>query len=230
MSMAEQAPEPSMEEILSSIRDAINEDKTPASTPSLSGNPFSSTQTAAAAAPAQPAQAAPAAEPETSKSSDPFAELTRRLHETRESVQRQMQKATSPSSSPLQPSHTLPIQSQPAPEPAAPTPPPPAQAQPAPAGAADHQNEFSRIVENLSRAAPAVAEQPAAPPPAPTEKPAQFGQRQPADSATDEKLIVDAVLRRIIEPAVKSWLDENLTRLVTETVRDEMQKAAAKQP
>ena len=45
----------------------------------------------------------------------------------------------------------------------------------------------------------------------------------------DEQQLMEAVLRRIIEPAVKSWLDENLTRLVTETVRDELQKAAPKQ-
>ncbi len=87
MSASNAAAEPSMEEILSSIRQAINED-IPGAVPENTGDPFASGSSAEAAfSSPPPGQAFDAA---VHESHDPFAELTRKLNETRESVQKQM--------------------------------------------------------------------------------------------------------------------------------------------
>ncbi|MEM7424962.1 MAG: DUF2497 domain-containing protein [Pseudomonadota bacterium] len=228
--MAEQAPEPTMEEILSSIRDAINDDKPSSEASPLNGDPFGSSPAAG------PDPAVPQAN--ASGSQDPFAELSRRLHETRESVHKQMQEASTPSGL------TAPQTQSSAAPPAAPSlEAAAAQATPASgldtriaeaASAEDHRNEFSQIVANLSRRAPEPAESAVAPPappaaaPAPGPAMARSAVSTPSPSLSgelDERTLMEAVLRKIIEPAVKSWLDENLTRLVTETVRDELRKS-----
>ena len=39
--------------------------------------------------------------------------------------------------------------------------------------------------------------------------------------------MLDAVLRQVVEPAVKAWLDENLSRIVQDVVREEVRRVAS---
>lgn len=339
-----------MEEILSSIRQAINED-IPGTVPETSGDPFASGSIAEAAfSSPPPGHAFDATVHETH---DPFAELTRKLNETRESVQKQMHgvssnlkseqpeassvvpEAPSPqpappeaSAVPTPPTAATPVPTftaaappavQTAPTPSAPKPEPhplraavfssePAPTQSAPAPKATESSgglaaltarvagEFRTPTQQAesapSRPASVEAEpmqftpppadpQPAAQPQvpdlkwAPTEPPApaQTFAPQPAraaepelppvsapepklgaepvvetkaerdlfpkltaiverssleksSSAKTDDAMVDLVLRRILEPAVKSWLDENLPKIVTEVVREEVRRVA----
>ena len=153
--------------------------------------------------------------------------MTRRLHETRENVHRQMQEATTQSVT-AAPSPALAVEA------AA------AQVSPAtnlgnstatpPAKADDHKNEFSQIVANLSQRS-AERTQAAVPPPPVQTAPAvstvsnTYGRAPASTGEIDERILMEAILRKLIEPAVQSWLDENLTHLVTETVREEIRKA-----
>lgn len=342
-----------MEEILSSIRQAINED-IPGTVPETTGDPFASGSSAEAAfATPPPGQAFDATVHETH---DPFAELTRKLNETRESVQKQMHgvssnlktdqpdafsapPAESPRETPTQQAPVVPTapltaapepqrQVEPAPADApvtqsAPTPsvpkpephplraavfssdPAPAQTAPAPKPAessgglaaltARVADEFRAPVQPASPPSPALepaqaqpepkvaaasaapqepAAQPAPQPKAPElkwsppETPAPSMTARPAEpavtpaiprdpkpapkvetsaeedpfpkltaiveraslektsSAKTDDAMVDLVLRRILEPAVKSWLDENLPKIVTEVVREEVRRVA----
>ncbi len=350
MSASNAAAEPSMEEILSSIRQAINED-IPGAVPETSGDPFASGSSAEAAfSSPPPGQAFDAT---VHESHDPFAELTRKLNETRESVQKQMHGVSSnlrseqPEAGTAQPAPEAPApqvapappapsaaQHAPAPAPVVPTPPvsapapapqafqpPPAQAAPKPEPhpiraavfSAEPEDEQSSPVVNKAEASgglaaltarvadefrasneasssaptPPVAEAPATPEPAikpqmpelswgsatraapePTEPAARAeptreappevavapkaepkaapkveakaavdpfpkltaiverGSPEKTTSAKTDDAMVDLVLRRILEPAVKSWLDENLPKIVTEVVREEVRRVA----
>ena len=329
MSASNAAAEPSMEEILSSIRQAINED-IPGAVPETSGDPFASGSSAEAAFAAPP----PGQEFDATvhSSHDPFAELTRKLNETRESVQKQMHGVSSNLRS-EQPEEEQAVQPAAPAEPAAqeiPTPPPPApeappvvkggpdpfraavfsseseQAAPeekpsAPQASSALQALTTRVEEqkpadaassvaerikesraeapadtapvsggasgpqvpelswaSAERAAPAPVREekpdpaPAAekaPPAMPSMKTAEPAEAELAPKAEADPLskltavaetqaavsaggaktdqaMVDLVLRRILEPAVKSWLDDNLPRIVTEVVREEVRRVA----
>ncbi len=228
MSMAEQAPEPTMEEILSSIRHAINDDKPAPSAPPLGSEPLAAT--ASPETNQAPAATAIPADPDAAREHDPFAALTRRLHETRVDVHRQMQEASTaslpasdhaPSTPPAMASAAA--QASPASGFSTAAPPPAASGE-------DHKNEFSQIVANLSQRSTERSPAEVPPPPPrtlqpPASAPATFGQASNTALDLDDRTLMEAVLRKIIEPAIKSWLDENLTRLVTETVRDEIRKS-----
>ena len=234
MSAVDPVAEPSMEEILSSIRDAIN-DEAPAGSalPSINGDPFGAGSSAEAAFSSPPP--GQNFDSSTHRSHDPFSELTRKLNETRESVHQQMQQA----STPTKPSE-------------APARAPAAQAEPTVASTfgskpeeqvPDQRAEFSAIVSNLARREPAASIPPPAPAPAPP--PVQPAARAPVqpqvpqpdpviasnapDSSTSpsDAAMLDAMLRRVVEPAVKAWLDENLSRIVTDVVREEVRRVAS---
>ncbi|MCP5080869.1 MAG: DUF2497 domain-containing protein [Alphaproteobacteria bacterium] len=349
MSASNAAAEPSMEEILSSIRQAINED-IPGAVPENAGDPFASGSSAEAAFSAPPpGQAFDAA---VHESHDPFAELTRKLNETRESVQKQMHGVSSnlrsdpPASAPeerfqteAQPAPPPPVKAEapaPTPEPptlapweaaapapeieepksiraaifsAAPQETPPGETADAAAAAGALQALTARVAdqqktpveppkpapEPVPTPAPEVAEAPAAKPAsalasisegtaispmpelswasadrsAPTQsaalekpefiKPASFDKPAPsapetapvakpktdtdpfpkltamvergitesAGSVKTDDAMADLVLRRILEPAIRSWLDDNLPDIVTEIVRDEVRRVAS---
>lgn len=320
-----------MEEILSSIRQAINED-IPGAVPEPTGDPFASGSSAEAAfAAPPPGQEFDAA---VHNSHDPFAELTRKLNETRESVQKQMhgvsstlrseqpeeQQAAEPETAaepePQEPpappvlAPQTPPASQGAPDPfraavfSAETPPTVAEEKPAdPEPAVGLQALTNRFVEQKSaepvQTSSSVAERISesrteAPTPQPTsdgdsssqvpelswasaelaasapvrkEKPepapmaevvkrdepkpepivsaksdvapktetdplakltavAESQAAVSAGSSKTDNAMVDLVLRRILEPAVKSWLDDNLPKIVTEVVREEVRRVA----
>ncbi len=244
MSAVDPVAEPSMEEILSSIRDAINDDAPTASSPSpLDGDPFASGSTAEAAF------SAPSSgqnfDSTTYRSHDPFSELARKFNETRANVHQQMQQA----STPTKPSETVPP-TQPAEQAAVPVAP---EASNSDQPAADQRTEFSTIVSNLARrqpvpppasadavhsgvavtpapSIPASATQSAIPPvpaPAPTKVQATAPSVSSGSAAPSDSAMLDAVLRQVVEPAVKAWLDENLSRIVTDVVREEMRRVAS---
>ena len=242
MSAVDPVAEPSMEEILSSIRDAIN-DEAPAGSPipPINDDPFSSGSTAETAfSTPPPGQKFDTA---THRSHDPFSELTRKLNETRATVHHQMQQAstpTKPSEAPAQIQPTKPV------------------AAPASVFGAkteepvhDERAEFTSIVSNLARRQPL-------PPPAPSapsldaREPARFGAAAPAQptdpapsiqvpvqeqsflssaaassAAPSDNAMLDALLRQVVEPAVKTWLNDNLSRIVTEVVREEVRRVAS---
>ena len=328
MSASNAAAEPSMEEILSSIRQAINED-IPGAVPESSGDPFASGSSAEAAFSAPPP--GQAFDATVHASHDPFAELTRKLNETRESVQKQMHgvsstirseqqkeeaKESAPAAAPPEPAaqeiqppparqsapdpfraavfsgETEPVQTEN--EPAAVEPSGALQAltarvaeQQAESEQAGGTNSVAARIQETQPEEPAKALEPAAPAhkpvpelswasaersvpaalreespepaptaeitapsaPAPTLDPAPAAALDPqpvieesplaklagvggaqaplsAESAKTDDAMVDLVLRRILEPAVKTWLDENLPRIVTEVVRDEVRRVA----
>ncbi|MEM8688148.1 MAG: DUF2497 domain-containing protein [Pseudomonadota bacterium] len=328
MSASNAAAEPSMEEILSSIRQAINED-IPNAVPEPAGDPFASGSSAEAAFSAPPP--GQAFDATVHASHDPFAELTRKLNETRESVQKQMHGVSStlrsetakadaeeaaPATPPaeqasqeLQPpparqgapdpfraavfsGETEPVK--PETEPPAIEPSGPLQAltarvteQQADAEQVSNANSVAARIQDSQPEQPTAAPEPEAPrhkpvpelswasaersatpapqeakpdpdpvaevtPPAaplPADEPA-LEAMPAAEPATDvnpmaklaavagaqtsasmgsdktDDAMVDLVLRRILEPAVKSWLDENLPRIVTEVVREEVRRVA----
>ncbi len=331
MSASNAAAEPSMEEILSSIRQAINED-IPSAVPEPSGDPFASGSSAEAAFSAPPP--GQAFDATVHASHDPFAELTRKLNETRESVQKQMHGVSStlrPEPAKADPPEPAPVAAKPATDqaPQDVQPPPARQGAPDPFRAAvfsgetepakpeteppaiepsgslqaltarvaeqqaeeeqssGNANSVAARIQDIQPEPPAAAPEPATPShkpvpelswaaaeraaaPAPQEEepgPAPAAEIaapitsspavEPAPEAapasepaadlnpmaklaavagshaslsvgsdkTDDAM-VDLVLRRILEPAVKSWLDENLPRIVTEVVREEVRRVA----
>ncbi len=322
MSATDPLTEPSMEDILSSIRDAINDDPPPAALPQDTPAPHESpalqaaisnqeeTDPFAAGSSAEAAFSAPPPgqrfDPSSHKAHDPFAELTRKLNETRQSVHKQMQAASAPSVPPepeAAPEEAPPERSRPVlpaffqdvPDrqepPSATTSPAPALAQKIeqisglaeaanklvepereqPAAideepVRDHRGDFSKIVANLSRRPPSYdkplnsssADRPVAPAAEPEQlqpfaasaepdglREPEFGAvapspslaavQQPADSkvvaSVDElsdAALLDAVVRRMVEPAVKVWLNDNLSRIVTEVVHEEVSRVASK--
>ncbi|NNF80787.1 MAG: DUF2497 domain-containing protein [Rhizobiales bacterium] len=348
MSASNAAAEPSMEEILSSIRRAINED-IPGAVPENGGDPFASGSSAEAAFSAPPpGQAFDAA---VHESHDPFAELTRKLNETRESVQKQMhgvssnlrseqpaseeapqaeaQTAPPPAFQAEAPAPAASPEPVPAPEPQEAVAPAPIREEaepiraatfsstpqaapfgdiadgPAAAGAlqaltarvADQQKTSAEppkpapvaepapevaveapakpasepasisagtaksVMPELSWASaersaptqsaplekpefikPASFDKPAAsaPEPAPAAKPqtetdpfpkltamVERGITETAGSVKTDDAMADLVLRRILEPAIRSWLDNNLPDIVTEIVREEVRRVAS---
>ena len=328
MSASNAAAEPSMEEILSSIRQAINED-IPSTVPEPAGDPFASGSSAEAAFSAPPP--GQAFDATVHASHDPFAELTRKLNETRESVQKQMHGVSStlrPEPAKADAEEAAPAAAAAEPAPQGIQPPPARQSAPDPfraavfsgetepakaetespsiepsgslqaltARVAEQQAEAEHVSSSDSVAAriqdiqpeqPAPAPEPEAPrhkpvpelswaaaersvtPPQPKEKPdpapvaevaspsappravepspeaapqlepsadvnpmaklaAVAGSKPPVtlDSDKTDDAMVDLVLRRILEPAVKSWLDDNLPRIVTEVVREEVRRVA----
>jgi|SRR6185437_2974887 len=173
--MSEQAaPEPTMEEILASIRRIISEDDGPAEA-----------EAAPAAAPAHDPVAAfePAPEP-----AEDVLELTDRVPAKTETVG-DIEAYTEAEAEP-----------EPEPEP----PPPPATPAPAPTLIAAREDE--RLVSEPSASAAAAA----------------FGQLSGAIAMPPAGHSLEDVVRELLRPLLKSWLDENLPRIVEAKVAKEV--------
>ncbi len=244
------AAEPSMEEILSSIREAINDQVPLAPAPTVdraSPEPESSAGAVSSSPPL-----GWNLDSANHGSHDPLFELTRKLNETRQAIQKQMQQAST---------STISTQGQPETRPT--EPPPPASAplratqpvSPEPRVMSSKESiqrsrdEYAKVLSNLSKrsiarpqpASPRVSTTQPLPPPQSsdfTRPPAATAKRPPdttflsgatASSApSDDKAMLTALMRQIVEPAVIAWLDENLSGIVTKIVHDEVQRMALK--
>jgi hypothetical protein len=177
--MSEQAaPEPTMEEILASIRRIISEDDGPA-------------EAEAAPAPAHEPVAAfePAPEREPEPAED-VLELTDRVPAETETVG-DIEAYT---------------QAEPEPEPA----PPPAPPKPAPAPTPVAAREDERLVSEPSASAAAAA----------------FSQLSDAMAMPAAGRTLEDVVRELLRPLLKGWLDENLPRIVEAKVAEEVERIA----
>jgi uncharacterized protein len=193
--MSETSQEPTMEEILASIRRIISEDDTPAAE--------AGAEAAAPAAepePQAPAAAAPEPEPEPVKAEAP----------------------------------------PPLPEPEPAPPPPEAVAELADEEPEDEPLELTQKVESLGDldvVEPPAAEPPAPPPAAvPAPEPAlvsqaaavaaasAFGQLSAAIAMPREGRTLEDVVRELLQPLLKGWLDENLPKIVQQAVEAEVER------
>jgi hypothetical protein len=175
------APEPTMEEILASIRRIISEDDGP-------------TEAEAAPAPEPEPVAAfqPAPEPEPEPAED-VLELTDRVTPQTETVG-DIEAYT---------------EAEAAPEPE-PEPPPPPPKKPAPAPTLVAARDDDRLVGEPSASAAAAA----------------FGQLSEAIAMPPAGRTLEDVVRELLRPLLKAWLDENLPRIVEAKVAEEVERIA----
>ncbi len=179
--MSEQAaPEPTMEEILASIRRIISEDDAPAGDAEAAPAPEPAPvpEPVAAAAP----EPQPAPEPEVA---DDELELTHRVDASAERV-----------------GDIEAYKPEPAPQPAPIAPAP----RPMPAAALDE----SELVSAASASAAASA----------------FGNLTAAIRMPSEGRTLEDVVRELLRPLLKAWLDENLPRIVEAKVAEEVERIA----
>jgi hypothetical protein len=179
--MSEQAaPEPTMEEILASIRRIISEDDGPAEA-----------EAAHAPEPEPAAAFEPAPEHEPEPAED-VLELTDRVTSQTETVG-DIEAYTEAEAAP-----------EPEPEP----PPPPPKSAPAPTLVATRDDE--RLVSEPSASAAAAA----------------FGQLSEAMAMPAAGRTLEDVVRELLRPLLKTWLDENLPRIVEAKVAEEVERIA----
>jgi hypothetical protein len=196
----QRAHEPSMEEILASIRRIISDDNRPDPAPRAE---------APALAPSQPANVAPLS-PSGVRSAQPFSEFARRAEPMIEW------------SRPLPPAPE-PVRAA-APEPA------PVETQPFDLGAAvATAARESREAEVAHSAAPVAPSQDAQPTLLSRESDAavsaQFGVLADAMMANNAQRLED-MTRQMLRPMLKAWLDDNLPILVEKLVRAEIERVA----
>ena len=170
--MSEQAaPEPTMEEILASIRRIISEDDAPA------GEPEAMAPVAAAAPEPEPEP-----EPEPAPAREDVLELTNRVEPPEESVG----------------DLDVYTKADPAPEPPKPA--------PAPVASVDDDS----LVSEPSAHAAASA----------------FGHLSAAIAMPAAGRTLEDLTRELLRPLLKSWLDENLPRIVEAKVAEEVERIA----
>lgn len=200
------APEPTMEEILASIRRIISEDEPAASAPAdaaaPAGDPPRPPEPAATPTPA-PA-AAPAPEPRHEE----VLELTDRF---------EPEPPAAPPAAPSTPALGDLDFSSPAPAPAMqaprPAPAPPARPAPAPAAfSAPVHDEPLVSASNADRAADHFST-------------LSSSLAMPASGRT-----LEDVTRELLRPLLKEWLDQNLARIVEERVQDEVERISRRRP
>lgn len=169
------APEPTMEEILASIRRIISEDDTP-------GDDAEATapEPMLAAEPAPAPEPEPEPEPEEEPAED-VLELTERVETVHESVGDI--EAYAPSAPAAEP---------PKPEPAA------------------VREEEETLVSQPSASAAASA----------------FGQLSRSIAMPAQGQTLEDLVRELVKPLLKDWLDQNLPRIVEEKVAEEVERIA----
>ena len=189
--MSEQtAQEPTMEEILASIRRIISEDDAPAG--AAPAEEEAGEEPVAAAEPEPEFESAPEPEPVAALVPEPEPEpFEAQEDEVLELTQR------------VEPVGDLDFAS---PADAAPEPEPPPQPQAAP--------EPRPAMESLVSAATASAATSA------------FGQLAEAVAMPKEWLTLDAVVRELLQPLLKDWLDANLHNIVQTAVAEEVERIA----
>jgi cell pole-organizing protein PopZ len=178
--------EPTMEEILASIRRIISEDDAPAAEAEPEAEPVEEPAPAAAAAQAEPE---PEAEEEVLDLVDPI-----------------------PSSSPPPPAEThgdLDVFTAP-PAAVEPEPEPVFTPAPAPKLAPSFAAASERLISDNAAGAAASA----------------FGSLSAAIAMPKEGRSLEDVTRELLRPLIKSWLDENLPRIVEAKVEEEVQRIA----
>ena len=200
--MSEQTnQEPTMEEILASIRRIISEDDPPAEGAAAEAD-APSTDSAPSAEAAPPPDAAP--EPQLSTEDDDDAqsleddviELTQRVEPEPPSSDTMGDLEVF---APAAHDASSPVRDKPAPEPA----PPPAAA---PAG----DSEDEALVGSPAAASAASA----------------FAALSRSIAMPSDGLTLDAVVRDLLRPLMKQWLDENLPRIVEAAVQAEVERIA----
>ena len=194
--MSEQtSQEPTMEEILASIRRIISEDETPGG-----------------ATAEEPAAAVPEPEPEPAPAPEPVA--------------------AAPEPAPAPAPAPEPVAAAPEPEPA---PPPVVELE-----EEDEPLELTQKVEThgdldvVEAVAPPAPEPVAAPPPeaalvspaAAVAASAAFGQLSAAIAMPREGRTLEDVVREMLNPLLKQWLDDNLPKIVQEAVESEVERIA----
>ena len=173
--MSEQAaPEPTMEEILASIRRIISEDDGPAEAEAVSAH--------------EPPPEPVAAFEHAPEPAEDVLELTDRVPPETETVG-DIEAYTK-------------VEAEPEPEPESPPPPP----KPAPVVARDDE----RLVSEPSASAAAAA----------------FGQLSEAIAMPAAGHTLEDVVRELLRPLLKAWLDENLPRIVEAKVAEEVERIA----
>lgn len=195
--MAEARPEPSMEDILASIKRIISEDQTPppqpaaAPRPAVASQPASSRPVASAQpiSPPVPSQPEPAPtgwpQPAPLGPGDSILELTQRVPER--PAPRVPDRTAETLAPPRYPA-----------EPAAPV---------------------QRAVERL-RQAEAEMPQPAAPRPVPRD----LLPRTPAPRPTGGDITLDALVREALQPLLSDWIERNLPDMVERLVQAEIRR------
>ncbi len=238
-----------MEEILSSIREAINDEVPLAPTPTVNrASPEPESSAEAASSSPTPGWNLNST---NHNSHDPLFELTRKLNETRQAIQKQMQQASTSTISTQGQPETRPTEPAPAPAPVSAIQPvsPEPRAMSSEESIRRSRDEYAKVMSNLSNCSVARTQ------PAPhrastpqllqppqssefTEPPAAIA-NSPTDATSlpgatassapsDDKAMLTALIRQIVEPAVMAWLDENLSGIVTEIVQDEVQRMVLK--
>lgn len=196
--MADPRPEPSMEDILASIKRIIHDDPMPPRPAAAEPQSRAQVQPEAPRAPVASPRAADPPPPWPRRATDPtppdsILELTDRVPET-------FQART----------HAA------APQPSAPTgfPPPPG---PGPSPA-----PVQRAVERLRQAEAEMPE------PAPRPVPRDLLPRTPAPRSTGGDVTLDALVREMLQPMLADWIDRNLPDMVERIVQAEIRRMTEK--
>jgi hypothetical protein len=195
------AQEPTMEEILASIRRIISEDEAPA-------------ETAAAPAPAAPAPASPAMMDETPSIQEPVAsdddvlELTDTYEAPVAESIGDLDVAPAADPFPVEPIS----ESVYAPEPAAPAAPAAPQAAPQAAPAGDDSLVGDTAAASAASAFAGLA--------------TSLKKPEPMQTAFPSGPTIDELARALLRPMLKEWLDANLPAIVEAEVRKEVERIA----
>jgi len=191
------AQEPTMEEILASIRRIISEDDAPADGDAPAADAAADPAPVEAAAPEPVAVEEPAAAPEE------VLELTDRV-ETHGDID----VYTAEPAAPAEPESTVTLTPEPAPAPQSAAAEPPHQPEPEPFPVSEPADTTSGLVGSAAAGAAASA----------------FGQLSAAISMPSDGRTLEDVTRELLKPLLKGWLDEHLPRIVDAAVRDEVER------